>query len=364
MVKSYLRNKTSLPLLVVLLGLTLCKTAQASWSAGLPDVVFRPPAGAWASGMGGAAIADPEYMISWYNPARLPLLRERRASFGAGMRSLGRTEGWASYDFRVPPRVGMGVSFVYRGDPFINNLYDGYYDDKGNVGFERKLGGASMTAASLSIGAGYYVSRKISAGGSVSVNYQSLPTAPIQGSIENSSVTSIGGLDIMASYRMTPNLTLAGGVKNLMRHNSWFINVYDSDFNSVIDETVPPIFVLASSHKTSLFERELVWNVDAQSYFFDGEGKYLGHPEMVIAAGARWKFSDELFLRAGIGELDISGGMRRDSREYWETFSPRIALGFSYDMKRFKQGAFFNYALTTDRVWAGIDQQFDITISF
>jgi len=313
--------------------------------------------------MGGAALADPEQMISWYNPARLPLLRDRRASLGAGIRSLGRTEGWASYDFRVPPRAGMGFSFVYRGDPFINNLYDGYYDDKGNVIFEDKLGRASMTAVSLNIGAGYLVSRKISVGGSVAVNHQSLPASLYYGHLEKSSITSIGGLDIMASYRASSALTLSGGIKNLMRHNSWFI-IHDSEFNSVIDETVPPIFVIASSHKTSLFERELVWNVDAQNYFFDGEGKYLGHPEMVIAAGAKWQFIDELALRAGIGELDISGGMRRGTREYWETFSPRIALGFSYELKKFKQGAFFNYALTTDRIWAGVDQQFDITVSF
>jgi len=359
-----LRNKTAFLALAVSLGLTLCETAEASWSAGLPDAVFRLPAGAWASGMGGAALADPEYMVSWYNPARLPLLRERRASLGAGMRSLGRTEGWASYDFRVPPRVGMGFSFVYRGDPFINDLYDGYYDNKGNVVFEDNLGRASMTAVSLNIGAGYFVSRKLSVGGSVSVNHQSLPTTPIDGSIENSSVTSIGGLDIMASYRASSALTLSGGVKNLLRHNSWFFEPYGSDFSPVSDETVPPIFILASSHKTSLFERELVWNVDAQSYFFDGEGKYLGHPEMVIAAGARWKFSEELYLRTGIGELDISGGMFRDTREYRETFFPRMALGFSYNMKRFRQGAFFNYAIATDRVWAGVDQQFDITVSF
>jgi len=359
-----LRNRTAFLALAVSLGLTLCETAQASYSAGLPDVVFRLPAGAWASGMGGAALADPEQMISWYNPARLPLLRDRRASLGAGVRSLGRAEGWASYDFRVPPRAGMGLSFVYRGDPFINNLYDGYYDDKGNVESERKLNGASMTAVSLNIGAGYIVSKKISAGGSISINHQSLPTAPIDGSIENSSVTSIGGLDIMASYRASSALTLSAGVKNLMRHNVWHIYTYDNDFSPIIEETVPPVFVLASSHKTSLFERELVWNVDAQSYFFDGEGKYIGNPEMVIAAGARWKFSEELYLRAGVGDVNLSGELWRHSGEYFQNFSPRIALGFSYDLKKFKQRAFFNYAVTTDRVWAGVDQQFDITVSF
>jgi outer membrane receptor for ferrienterochelin and colicin len=257
----------------------------------------------------------------------------------------------------------MGLSFVYRGDPFID-LYDGYYDDKGNVGFERKLNSAAMTAVSLNIGAGYLVSRKISAGGSISINHQSLPTTPnVQGSVENSSITSIGGLDIMASYRASSDLTLSAGVKNLMRHNSWFIHSY-SDFSPVVDETVPPVFVLASSHKILLFERELVWNADAQSYFFDGEGKYIRHPEMVIAAGARWKFSEELALRAGVGDIDLSGELWRRSGEYWETFSPRIALGFSYHLKRLMHGAFFNYALATDRVWAGVDQQFDITVSF
>ena len=364
MVKSYLRNRTALPLLAVLLGLTLCKAVDASWNAGLPDVIFRLPAGAWASGMGGAALADPEYMLSWYNPSRLPLLRERRASLGAGMRSLGRTEGWASYDFRVPPRAGMGLSFVYRGDPFLDGLYDGYYDDRGNVIDEVSLKSASLTAVSLKIGAGYLVSRRVSVGGSVSVNYQSLPTAPgPQGSVENSTVTTIGALDIMASYRASANLTLSAGVKNLLSRNSWYLYSYD-DFSPAVDETVPPVFVFASSHKTSFLERELVWNVDAVSYFFDGEGKYLGHPEMVVAAGAKWKFSDDLFLRAGIGDLELSGELYRSGGEYWETFSPRICLGFSYHLQKLRQGMFFNYALTTDRVWAGVDQQFDLTVSF
>jgi hypothetical protein len=343
-----------------LLVIIICKTPLASWNAGLPGAVFRLPAGAWASGVGGAASADPDYMISWYNPSQLPQLRDRRASFGAGMRSLGRAESWASYDFRVPPRVGMGLSFVYRGDPFINNMYDGYYSG-GDVVEERALNGAAWSAASLKIGAGYIASRRLSVGGSVAVAYQSLPTTPTpyNSAIEHTSATSIGAIDIAATYKMTPALTLCASVKNLLSRNSWRIASYDGDFPPIIEETVPPILVFASSHKLTLLERELVWSADAAVYLFDGEGAFIGSPELVIAAGARWKFTDGITLRAGIADIEISGGYG-----YWDSFSPRLALGFSYSLPKLRKGAAFNYAVTTDRIWAGVDQQLDLTVSF
>jgi hypothetical protein len=315
------------------------------------------PAGAWASGAGGAVSADPDYMLSWYNPARLPFLRERRASFGGGFRSFGRAEAWASYDFRVPPRAGMGVSFVYRGDPSIIGLYDGYYSENGGVVDERELRPAAWTAFSAKIGAGYLASRRLSLGGSVSINYQSLPSAPNpDGAIENTSVTSIGALDIAALYKMSPSLTLSVSIKNLLSRNSWNFYTYD-DFSTAADEAVPPVFVLSASHKTTLSERELTWGVEAALFLIDGDGGYLGSPEAMAAAGAAWKFSDAITLRAGIADIELSS-------ETAESFSPRITLGFSYSLPKFRKGAAFNYALMTDRVWAGVDQQADVTVSF
>jgi len=371
--KSYLRSKIDRTLSVTqihrrraagcrpyvfILIFVLCKMPFASWNAGLPGAVFRMPAGAWATGAGGAVSADPEFMLSWYNPSQLPLLRERRASFGAGIRSLGRTEGWASYDFRVPPRVGMGAAFVYRGDPFVDKLYDGYYQG-GEVVEERPLKSAAWTAASMKIGAGYLVSRKVSLGGSVAVNYQSLPTMPeAEGDVSNTTVTSIGAFDIAASYKMTQNLTLSASVRNLLSRNSWQIETGDA-FAAAVEETVPPVFVLASSHKTALLERELIWGADAVIYLIDGDGKYLGHAEAALASGARWKFSDAITLSAGLADIELSSGT-----DYWDGFSPRLAVGFSYALPKRARGAVFNYAITTDRIWAGVDQQFDITVSF
>jgi hypothetical protein len=321
------------------------------------------PVGAWASGMGGAVSADPDYMLSWYNPSRLPNLRDSRAALGMGMRSLGRTEAWASYDFRVPPRVGMGMSLVYRGDPFVNNLFDGYYDGN-EVVEEFALNSAAWSALSLKIGAGYLVSRQLSLGGSVAVNYQSLPTTPeLDGSIKHSTVTSIGAMDIAASYRMTPNLLLSVSVKNLMSRNSW--QMYSQNaFSPVVDEVVPPIFVLGSSHKLTFLERDFVWNADAAIFLFDGEGKYIERPEIVLAAGARWEFSDMITLRTGIADIELSAETFSNNYGHQGNFSPRLTIGFSYALPKFGKGAVINYALLTDRIWAGVDQQLDFAISF
>jgi len=344
--------------------LAACQSPLASWNAGLPGAIFRPSAGAWASGMGGAVSADPDYMLSWYNPSKLPLLRDSRASAGAGLRSLGRTEAWASYDFRVPPRVGMGLSFVYRGDPFLSGLYDGYYNESGEVGEESALDPAAWSAVSLKIGAGYLVSRRLSVGGSVAVNYQTLPTTPTDdGAVEHTSVTSIGALDIAATYKATSALTLSASIRNLLYRNSWGFYSY-GDFAPANDETVPPVFVLSSSHRLTLLERDFAWNADAVIYLIDGEGRYTDHPEVVIAAGARWKFSDAITLKAGIADVELAGDLFTGENGYRDSFSPRVAAGFSYSLSKLRRGAQFNYSLMTDRVWAGIDQQFDITVTF
>ena len=336
----------------------------SSYSAGQPEAIFRLPAGAWASGMGGAVTADPDYMMSWYNPSRLPHIRDRRASFGGGYRSLGRTEAWGSCDFRVPPRVGMGISFVYRGDPAISGLYDGYYDG-GEAVEERALKNAAWTAVSMKIGVGYLMSRNVSIGGAAAVNHQSLPTTPApNGLLERSSVTSIGTLDIAGSYRIKPNWILSASVKNLLSsHNSWYIYSPNA-FAPIIDEVVPPVFVLGSSRRAAFLERELTWNADAVIFLIDGEGAYIGRPEMAVAAGAQWKFTEEITLRAGFSDIELNGDIYRSSGNYLRGFSPRVTMGFSYVLSGFAQGVTFNYAIMTDRIWAGVDQQVDITVSF
>lgn len=335
---------------------------MASQNGGLPGAPLRLSAGAWASGMGGAAAADPQFMISWYNPANLSLLRERRASLGAGLRSLGRSEGWASIDFRVPPRMGMGLSFVYRGDPFLDDMYDGYYD-QGTVVEEKALGPMSYSFLNLKIGVGYLVSKKLSMGASVAIMHQSLPTTPQGDGVLNSTSTSIGAFDIAATYKLNKELMLAAVLKNLGARNSWTISS-DEGFDQTIEEEIPPSIVLAGSYKGRFLERGLLWNLDLVNYVFDSDWAFFEHPEMVISTGVQWDFRDDLLLRAGLGDIEVSSEIYRRSEEYWDGFSPRMTLGFTYRLDKLHQGMLFNYALTSDRIWSGVDQQFDLTLAF
>lgn len=333
-----------------------CSMAGASQNAGLAGGPLRVSTGAFLTGTGGAGIAGAEYLISYHNPSLLPLLRERRVSVGAGLRSLGRTESWASFDFRVPPRMGMGVSFLYRGDPFLNGMYDGYYE-QGTVVEEQPLDNMGYGLFNIKIGAGYLVSKRLTMGASVAVVHQSLPALPLgDGKVENATSTSIGAIDLAATYKISKKLTLAAVMKNLGGHDSW-------DFNTEA-QGVAPVLVLAGSYQGKFKGRELIWNIDMSNYLVDGEWKLLDHPEMVIATGVQWNFRDDLFLRLGIGDLELSSELYRRSDDYFSTFSPRLTTGFTYDMSKIRPGMRFNYALATDRVWAGIDQQFDLTIAF
>jgi hypothetical protein len=41
-----------------------------------------------------------------------------------------------------------------------------------------------------------------------------------------------------------------------------------------------------------------------------------------------------------------------------------MTAGFSYDCSKVKKGMWLNYGVATDKVWAGIDQQLDLTLAF
>ncbi len=343
-------------------GFLFCSSLLASQNGGLPGAPLRLSAGAWASAMGGAASADPQFMISWYNPSRLPLLRERRASVGAGLRSLGRTEGWASLDFRVPPRMGMGLSFLYRGDPFLDGMYDGYYD-QGTVVEEKALSGMNYSFFNMKIGVGYLVSKKLSMGASMAIMHQSLPTTPQGDGVLNSTSTSIGAFDIAATYKLNKEVTLAALLKNVGARNSWTISS-DEGYGQTIDEKMAPSIVMAGSYKGRFLDRDLLWNLDLVNYVFDSDWTLFEYPEMVISTGVRWDFRDDLLLRAGLGDIELSSELYRRSEQYRDGFSPRMSLGFTYRLDKWHQGLLFNYALTSDRIWAGVDQQFDLTLAF
>ncbi|MDG5815020.1 hypothetical protein QA601_08025 [Chitinispirillales bacterium ANBcel5] len=343
--------------------MVLATGSFASRSAGRTDAYIRPAAGAAAMGFGGAYSVAPDYLISWYNPAHLASLRQTRASLGGGFRSLGRREGAASLQFRVPPRLGAGISVLYRGDPSIRGLYDGYYEG-GTVVREEALERTAFTSITTKFAVGYNFSRALKLGASIGVFYQSLPTTPNDdGEVLNSSVTTIGGFDFAAQYTVTEPWIIALQLKNLGGRVKWHFE--DVDWSRPPrEEKIVPSFVLASHLTSELAERVFIWNLDLVNYFPDTDGDDLISPEMVIHTGAEWQYSSNFYIRAGIGDIEINSDIYRNSSEFFRAFSPRFSAGFSWDMVNVMEGVRLNYAIATDRIWAGVDQAMDITFIF
>lgn len=329
--------------------------SDAQGTAGTSGAYLRPPMGAAATAMGGACTASPDYYASWWNPAVLANLRDSRLAAGTGMRWLGTSmDGYGSFEFRVPPRVGMGFLVLYRGSPSLGTLYD--LD-------ERPLPSVSYTTMTIKASGSYYLNRRVSVGGSVNVLYQSLPL-PLYGAgggIHYTSATSIGGLDLAAVYRPTDALTFGAVLKNVLTSMEWQMGDLAP---SVIDKPVPS-FTVGSRYSAVLAGKPLFWNADFTGYIFDGDWNRLDLAEAFFSTGAEWRRWDNFYVRAGIGDLPVNSLIFHDGEHYAREFGFRFTAGFSYDLsEKVRKGLWVNYAAATDKVWAGLDQQLDVTLSF
>jgi hypothetical protein len=86
--------------------------------------------------------------------------------------------------------------------------------------------------------------------------------------------------------------------------------------------------------------------------------------EVRLNTGCEWKEWDSFTLRAGIGDMQLSGKVFTNSKSFADEFSPRFTLGFGADLSKIHKGLIVNYALATDRVWAGVDQKADFSFTF
>jgi hypothetical protein len=318
---------------------------------GSSGAYLRPPVGAVAAGLGGAYTASPDYYDAWWNPAVTSLLRDRRIAGGTGLRTLGRMDAFGGYDFRVPQRVGLGIMALYRGVPSLGKLYD--LD-------ERLLPNASYTTLTIKTALSYYINRKLSAGIAINVLHQSLPNYGDQAVIQYESVTGIGSFDIAAAYAVSDVWKIAAVLKNLGAKMEWQMG-----FAPVVEDRPVPDLTLGSSYTGwSLAGKPLVWVFDAKAYALDGMWKGLDRAELVLCSGAEWRGWDNFRVRAGLGDLSLTSDLFRDFKTYGGDFGVQITSGFSYKLSKKKNGPWINYALATDKAWAGVDQLLDVTMAF
>jgi hypothetical protein len=335
--------------------LAACLETGAQGVAGTSGAYLRPPMGAAAMAMGGACTAAPDYYAPWWNPAVLASRRDRRLAAGTGMRWLGTSvDGYGSFEFRVPPRVGMGLLALYRGSPSLGTLYD--MD-------ERPLPSASYTTLTIKTAVSYYCSRRISLGACVNVLYQSLPVPSYEhgGGIHYASATGIGGFDFAAVYRPADAWALGAVMKNLGAGMEWQMG----DLAPLVVDRPLPSLTIGSRYAAVLAGKPLIWTLDCVGYVFGEVWEQSGNAEAVLSTGAEWRRWDNFYVRAGIGDVPINGSMFRGEEHYSRQLGMRLTAGFSYDIsRRVRKGLWVNYAAATDKVWAGLDQHLDVTMSF
>ena len=330
-----------------------CSRSHAEGTGGTSGAYLRLPMGAAATALGGAYTASPDCFASWWNPAVLGNLRTTRIAAGTGLRPLGRMDGYGSLEFRVPPRVGMGLLVLYRG-AFLGKLYD--LD-------ENPLPSSSYTTMTVKAAVSYYMSRQLSVGACVNVLYQSLPLPNYDGSggIHYASATGIGAFDFAAVYHLSKAWTFAAVLKHLGATMEWQMG----DYSPLVQDQPLPEITLGSSLLTSLAGKPLLWLLDVRTYVFNNRQKQLDHNEAVISTGAEWRRWENFYIRAGIGDVAVNSAIINDAEQYSREFGMRFTAGFSYDLsKQVRKGLWVNYGAAIEKAWAGIDQQLDVTLSF
>jgi hypothetical protein len=179
--------------------------------------------------------------------------------------------------------------------------------------------------------------------------------------IEYADATSIGSIDLAVSYAASDAWKCAAVLKNIGSKMEWQMPGF---LPGVTDRPLPSLTV-GSSYTASLAQKPLVWALDARIYALDGTWKELDRTEMVLCTGAEWHGWDNFRVRAGLCDLSFtSDAIRRDDNSFGDNIGGQITAGFSYRPAKKRNGLWINYAAATDKIWAGVDQQLDVTLAF
>ncbi len=360
--KLRVRRTRTLSRRVTLVGILVMIGTGTIWGEGLGGLSgahLRSAVGADVFARGGANAASPEYLCMWSNPATLVLKDEKTVVVGSGYRMLGRTEAFASYEFKVPPRVGLGFSLLYRGDLSLTNLYDAD---------ENKLEDGRFTTLAFKIGLSYLTGRKLTLGLNYNVHYLSMPTAGHDGTLQYSTGGTPVGFDLAGSYRYNQRLSFGLVVKNLFSSLTLNAKRNDEDenfgFQITLEDRLTPSIVFGSELRGSLLNRPFKWNCDIEGYLIDGWMEALYHKQIVIDNGWEWQGWDGLYLRAGLSDFTFNTDLIDDSELFWDTFSWAVTAGIFLDASSVIDGLHLNYAVSTHKIWAGVEQQLDFVYSF
>lgn len=329
-------------------------------TGGMGGAALRIPSGATAFAMGGAYTAQAEIGSALWNPAAIVDRSRPALSIGGGLYALNRTEANGSFAMKVPPRAGLAIALLFRGDAAID-LYG--YDDYDNV-IELKSG--SFGSLVTKLGIGFMITRKVNVGLSIGIFNQFMPVGyKPDGSLITSTTTALGGIDVAMLCHQSSVWQWALVVHDIGATMEWHIPVAGYEgLEANVSEPVAPIVVVASSAQFLMAGSPLLWNSDCRFSLFDQTFSALEHPSLVFNNGLEWRRWESMYLRLGVGDIGIDGDMWNDTRYYWDNFSMRFCGGFRFVLPRQFRNTAIGYAISTNKIWLGVDQQVDVSVTF
>ncbi len=354
MERSLLRGtKKTVIYVIIMMTLITVVSTSAVGIGGYGGAYLREPVGATAFALGGAQSASPQYLCAWWNPAALMTVKKKSLALGTGYRPLGRTEGYLSFEFPLPPRAAIGVSTLYRGIPLIKGLVDEQ---------EYPLEDCAYATYAFRMGLSYLIKRNFTAGLNCSFYVQELPTGYESGNVIYSSATAIG-FDLGLRYVVTKKYALGFVMKNLLSTFNW---EFTGDFSPLFQDTLPATVTLGHEFKGSFMERPLIWTCDIVGYLFNAKFRSLPHGHVVINNGVEWQKWELFYVRAGVRDVEFNRDLFKNSRRYKNHLTMAITLGCTIDLSKALKGKDmrFNYGISTDKVGAGLDQQLDFVTTF
>ena len=292
---------------------------------------LRMGIGSRAEAMGNASVAmlAPTTVDAYWNPA-MAVMMDGRFKTTAGVRflTLGRRQGFASVEGKIPPRLAVCAAILYHGDNDIpiydndgNNTYNGYF-----------------LSTATHIGFAYKLRRKLALGLNTTIHSNSVAAGPLES--DRISSWELGNVDLSAFYQARADLALGLNIKQVQGLLKWEVPTYGTELNTVITHYVPmdikagaafsrpirgrafraavdmDLFLIASEETDLSFYQR--FRQGEQSAEFHAGAEYFLYPEFPVRIGA----STSDGFSCGMGFYFLQGSFAGHKLDYVFTLEP------------------------------------------
>ena len=313
---------------------------------------------AWATG--NAVSANPQYAITWANPAKLAFTNGFQLGFGGAIRTLDRTESFLSGEYKIPnKRLGVGGVFAYKGIANLDSLRkDGIiYPSTNYTNITTKLGVGVAVSGTWSVGfsAGWYYS-------SIPVRFDTE-----RHFIETNYSSTIGGLSLLAMYQNHRGLSAGFGIRDIFSYNNWsYEETAGGGLINQLTDTMPLIFVAAVEYEFPFADSQKIKvKADFNGYLINSFFNRYENPALTMNYGFEWSPNRVISFRTGIRDILCNGNITKN-RQLWRLENnPRLGFGVGVNLEtipNWKMSRKFgvNYAFANSGAQVGLEHSVDL----